>query len=393
MIRLSEAFGAYTTDGLADQQQPQVQLRQQQLPATVASTSSETLSPAAKDALLVVFSKKGSYVQELLVEELVAAADALSREALSESLRLVLGSAPAVVAMSSLEALGPLRPLLVPFVTPFELLSRLAPAVALTAEDEEALGVVRGVFQLVQRAQTGPSTSSTTLSTEYSPVGVATAGNAASGMVFSSTREGRAAALSARGLRGPVDPQRAAAAAAEAVSDAATIAGELRPLLPELLPGIAHTGELFLRAFVKRVATRLAESLAVSDASRSVEAEAERELAMAALGFLSGQSVGRGPTAGGISGMSTGFTSSANQFGYTGYQPKQQSRINGSFEFSEGAGFAADAAAGFIQRGLEMKGPMGPGQLVTGLLAAPLLMVITPLAIANEMQRKQQGQK
>ena len=51
----------------------------------------------------VVFSKDGSYAQELIVDELVAATDAMSREALSEALRLVLGSASAVSALRSME--------------------------------------------------------------------------------------------------------------------------------------------------------------------------------------------------------------------------------------------------------------------------------------------------
>eukprot|EP00878_Enallax_costatus_P013271 GHUV01013874.1.p1 GENE.GHUV01013874.1~~GHUV01013874.1.p1 ORF type:complete len:1255 (+),score=498.10 GHUV01013874.1:389-4153(+) len=409
LIRLSEAFSAYTTDGLSDQDQP-VQLQRSQLPAAASSGTSETLSPAAKDALLVVFSKKGSYVQELLVEELVAAADALSREALSDTLRRVLGSAPAVVAMSSLEALGPLRPLLVPFVTPLELLSRLAPAVALTAEDEEALGVVRGIFQLVQRAQVTNSSTAwgadSSSSSYYSPAGVyGPASTAASGMVFSSTSEGRAAAMRAAGFRGPMDPHQTAAAAVEALSDAAGIASELQPLLPELLPGIAHTGRLFVRAFLTRVATRLSEGLAMSDVSSTAEIEAERELAMAALGFVSGQGIGRGGAAGSskVPNAPLTYSSSANQFGYRAFNQQQRGAVTGfqymsrdssrSVGFTEGAGVAADAAVGFVQRGLGLKGPIGPGQVVTGLLAAPLLMVVTPLSIMNEMQRKQQEQQ
>ena len=58
------------------------------------------------------------------MDELVAAIDALSREAASELLRRVLGSTPAVVALSGLEALGPLRPLLLPLPTPLEVLTR-----------------------------------------------------------------------------------------------------------------------------------------------------------------------------------------------------------------------------------------------------------------------------
>jgi hypothetical protein len=63
----------------------------------------------------LVFAKDGSYAQELLVEELVAATDAMSREALSEALRLVGAQPPggghvvlccAVLCCAALQALG-----------------------------------------------------------------------------------------------------------------------------------------------------------------------------------------------------------------------------------------------------------------------------------------------
>lgn len=72
----------------------------------------------------VIFSSRGSYVQTLLVEELVAATDALSREAASEALRLLLGSPPAALALNTLRALGPLRTFVVPLPTPIEIMSR-----------------------------------------------------------------------------------------------------------------------------------------------------------------------------------------------------------------------------------------------------------------------------
>lgn len=68
-MRLSEAFSSYTTDGLAAEPQGQPRAA---LPAAVAAAPQQpqqaqqpavALSPAAKEALLVVFSRKGSYVQ------------------------------------------------------------------------------------------------------------------------------------------------------------------------------------------------------------------------------------------------------------------------------------------------------------------------------------------
>ncbi len=65
--------------------------------------------------------------QELLVDELVAGADAIGREAVSEVCRVVLGTPPALATFGTLQALGPLRLLLAPFPTPFEVLNRCTP--------------------------------------------------------------------------------------------------------------------------------------------------------------------------------------------------------------------------------------------------------------------------
>jgi hypothetical protein len=438
LIRMADAFSAYTTDGLEENASggtaavaakpaaraavPAGQSQQQQRQAQ----PEPALSPAAKDALLAVFSRRGSYVQELLVEELVAAADALSRDALSQTLRVLLGSAPVAVAMSSLEALGPLRPLLLPLTTPLELLSRLAPAVQLTDEDEEALGVVRGIFQLVARmspdspaaaAAAAASAGNSSSSAGYRSVGSADASNAASGMVFSTTEESssRLLGLAAAGRAQQVDPRAAVAAAAEAVNGAAGVARELQPILPELIPGLQHTGELFVRAFVRRVALRLAESFTAADSygssssSVSVDDE-ERALAMAALGFVAGpdsfKRIGNvGLPAGFLSGSSSGFAkngcsgsgSIASEF--TGVLFQQQMQPQQQQQPGAGAGFGAvkplhfhapPGAAASGAPGGWGAGPLTAGQLVTGLVAAPLLAVLTPLAVLNELQRRQQ---
>lgn len=83
-----------------------------------------TPAPPPRLTPQVIFSTRGSYVQELLVDELVAATDALSREAVSELLRLVLGSAPAALTLNTLQALGPLRTFVAPLPTPIEIMSR-----------------------------------------------------------------------------------------------------------------------------------------------------------------------------------------------------------------------------------------------------------------------------
>jgi aarF domain-containing kinase len=148
---------------------------------------------------------------QLIVEELVAVIDAMSREALSEALRLVMGSATAVTALRSVEALGPLRAMLMPLPLPLEMLHSMEPAVALTKEDRQALNTLRAILDLMQ-----PSVPSLMASIP----GMATAGRTT--------------------LRA---------------------AGEMMPMLPELIPGVQVTVELFIRQLVRRMALRLAEDL------------------------------------------------------------------------------------------------------------------------------------
>ena len=63
-------------------------------------------------------------MQEVFVEESVAAVDAIGREVLSQVSSSVLGSVPAMATLSFFEALGPLRPFILPVPTPLEVLSR-----------------------------------------------------------------------------------------------------------------------------------------------------------------------------------------------------------------------------------------------------------------------------
>ena len=58
------------------------------------------------------------------MDELVAGADAVGREAVSEVTRAILGTPPALATFGTLQALGPLHLLLLPFLTPFEVLYR-----------------------------------------------------------------------------------------------------------------------------------------------------------------------------------------------------------------------------------------------------------------------------
>ncbi|KAJ9524189.1 hypothetical protein QJQ45_004999 [Haematococcus lacustris] len=168
------------------------------------------LNDALKDMLKLVFSKDGNYAQEILVEEAVAAVDAMSREAIGEALRLVAGTATSLAALRGMEALGPLRAMLMPLPLPVDMLSTLQPAVALSREDRQALGTISTLMDLLA----SPSSSSPRGS------GVGGAG--------------------ARTLR---------------------VMGEVAPMLPELMPGVQATLEMFGRQLVRRMALRLAEDL------------------------------------------------------------------------------------------------------------------------------------
>ena len=73
----------------------------------------------------------GCLLQEVLVDELVAAVDTLQRYAVSGALQRLLSSLPAALASSAVRSLGPWRPLLLPLPTPLELLNRCLPGTVL----------------------------------------------------------------------------------------------------------------------------------------------------------------------------------------------------------------------------------------------------------------------
>ncbi|CAM9138698.1 unnamed protein product [Ectocarpus sp. 12 AP-2014] len=117
--------------------------------------------PVARDALKLLFSKEGNYVQELVVEELVRMTDALGREAnlqIIQALRTLTEAplSPARIARALAEA--PMNPLLAPLQIPVKVQSfalsrifnRLEVALELTQEDQESLKALRRLQQLLQ---------------------------------------------------------------------------------------------------------------------------------------------------------------------------------------------------------------------------------------------------
>lgn len=170
------------------------------------------VSDAMKEALKAVFSKDGSYAQELVVDELVSAVDAMSREALGEAIKMVLSSATTVAALQSMEALGPLRSMLMPL--PMASLDTITPTVRLTEEDREALHTIKYVMDAV-----GPRLANIP--------DAAIAGR----NVVQATRE-------------------------------------LAPMIPELMPGIQSTMEKFVKKLLHRLALRLVEDLSSDKGNR-----------------------------------------------------------------------------------------------------------------------------
>ena len=199
-------------------------------PSYNSDLDSPVLSETMREALKVVFAKEGSYAQELIVDELVAAVDAMSRQGLSEALKLVLGSATAVSALRNVEALGPLRTMLMPIPLPMDMLHSMEPAVQLSKEDKQALNTLTAVLDLIGG-------------------GNGTGNRSATGLISTATM---------RMMQGGVPN---VASMASMGGRAVRAAGEVAPLLPELLPGIQVTAEMFTKQLVRRMAVRLAEDL------------------------------------------------------------------------------------------------------------------------------------
>jgi len=218
---LMKAFGQFSTgpagNGSSKHAEASYTERVKGRPAYPFAPEEPIVSDAVKEALKVVFSKDGTYAQELIVDELVSAVDAMSREALGEAVKVALSSATAVAALQSVEALGPLRSMLVPL--PMTALSAMAPTVRLTDDDKQALSTIRYVLDaLVPSLANIPD-------------------------------------------------------AAVAGRSAVQVAGELAPMMPDLLPGIQSTLEMFMRQLLRRLALRLAEDLAPRNSTTAPQSQ------------------------------------------------------------------------------------------------------------------------
>eukprot|EP00210_Caulerpa_lentillifera_P000219 g213.t1 len=200
--RVIKALRQFTVSGLEQQSEPK----------TNATVEGPIINATFREALEVLFSSRGSYIQDLLVEEMVAATDALSREGLSRLAGAYMESVPAMVSLRTVEALGPLRTVLFPFLTPTEIVERIQPAIDVTKEDQEALDTVRGLLRLVMELNMMSNSLNQTAAPDF-------------------TRTLNRAVV------------------------------ELGPMIPDLLPGVARIMELFVRKLAARVITRAADAL------------------------------------------------------------------------------------------------------------------------------------
>ena len=114
---------------------------------TAGGDSRGELDPATRDALAIVFSSDGNYLQDLVVEEAVRAADSLSRNGTVSVWQALRRASP----FASLASLTPLA--LIPGLNAPILLSLLASqnesAISLTFEDKKNLALLRSVVDLI----------------------------------------------------------------------------------------------------------------------------------------------------------------------------------------------------------------------------------------------------
>jgi hypothetical protein len=146
---LFDSLQSFTTDGLT------------KAPAKPAASSrtgtSESLSlhsPLDQNTLLAlqsVFNAQGtSYIQQLLVTELAATLESLSRGAAVSLLQSALRSSLTNGTLALIDRLGPLRRLVLPFPVPAEIITSLGDVVTLTEEDEIAIANVQAAWSFLQ---------------------------------------------------------------------------------------------------------------------------------------------------------------------------------------------------------------------------------------------------
>jgi aarF domain-containing kinase len=147
---LFESLQNFTTDGLTNGNSN----GQKQLPEPSRNgldRGEPILDKNTVLALQSILSVSGtSYIQELLVQELAATVESVSRGAAVAMLQSALQSSLTSGTLSLLERLGPLRPIVFPFPLPAEIIAQLGNVVTLTEEDEVAIKNVRVAWGLLR---------------------------------------------------------------------------------------------------------------------------------------------------------------------------------------------------------------------------------------------------
>eukprot|EP00899_Mesostigma_viride_P004963 jgi/Mesvir1/14468/Mv05177-RA.1 len=218
--------------------------------AMSASSGAPLLDPATREVLQLTFSQEGNYVQEILVDELVRAVDALSREARAELWRSIATAAISVTTggrSGSKSSTGVAGPLLTPLLSGLAV-TAVAPWLP--------LAVGQGILPKGDKGEWPILLPGLLLSN----------GRVARGSL---TEEDRKSLDVLQRLWKLVQPQLVqqtgvAAARPLAVSElreARRVAGELLPLMQALLPGLSLMGVRFLTKLVQRQLERLQEDI------------------------------------------------------------------------------------------------------------------------------------
>ena len=216
--------------------------------ATGGGKSKAEVDAATRDALGLIFSAEGNYLQEILVEEAVRAADAVTRNAATTAWSGLASSAPAFAALGLLAP--PLA--LTPGVNLPIVLSLIArsndDAIKLTRDDKANLALLRSIATLVApdlanrlgRADARAAAANGALTGLWSVAGASgfNGGFASGG---GETRGQGGIALSPEEIRRAYD----------AVTE----------LGPTVAPGVARMGDQFARKLGERLAERTREDL------------------------------------------------------------------------------------------------------------------------------------
>ena len=210
-----------------------------------------SIDPATRDALAIVFSAEGNYLQDLVVEEAVRAADALSRNTAAQAWRF-LGQASPFAALASVTPLALIPGLNIPIFASL-IASQNKDAITLTFDDKKNLALLRALLELV-----GLPGLASDFEKALSQAGI-------------SAQEGRVPS------------------SFQAPSFSQSEADAIRALAPTVAPGLQRMATQFTEKFSDRVSQRTRDDL-----QKFQLPGPGLELAQAAFGMLSTTATNRG---------------------------------------------------------------------------------------------------